>query len=417
MRSLASDKNVEALFRYAGRRRKMSLSQIAFGGFLFITTLFYFFPGAFHTRYLVIIAIAFLVLTLFFYGMTQEFLFLLVAVAYALSLLSILVFRSLFPFAILWSIALYVFYRWSQSIHPVTVQYKPPREVTPGEIAYMVEDREADERELLVTLLDLERKGIIELIPTPNDVYIRRLIDMNEVENLNPIESFVMNRVFTMTGVRTMLEAGVPLSYSEFPAEVSLDYVLNNLHEWKKAFDLTFKDYLTNYNPIYYRPLIATGRRIFYLGLAAIGWALLGAYIGFSSDIAARSINGRDYLYSFAIFGVATAMFGWKYNSALTEIGKRVMSKIRGFEEFLRRVEWPRLRWMLKTGRLTVSDLFIYSIALKLFNRIDFWLSRIKNDAALSSEDAVKIHKLWELISKRWSLSRIIEQMEGGYEV
>ncbi len=403
----------ETLIRYAlQRRRRTSLTTLAFILFIFGVTTFYFFPYLFHNWYMVLVAALLLAGIMGFYAATQEFMFLLLGAAYTTAILSILLFRSLIPFAILWAVGIFLFYNWATSGPPSTVEYRPPQGISPEEVAYMIEDRAADERELLVTLLELERKGVVELIPSKNDFYIRRLRDMNELDDLNPLERFVMTRVFTMTGVRTILESGIQLNYNEFPSEVSLDYVLNNLTEWKKAFDLTFKDYLTYHKPVYYRFLMSSKRRIMLLGLAAALWAVFVAYL-YNFQLG----KSGDYLLSFFIFGAVTALFGWKYTGAMTALGKSVYAKIKGFEEFLRRVEWPRLRWMLKTGRITVNELFLYAIAFKMFNSIDFWLMRIRKDKSLDLGDISKIEKLWKLINFRWHLSNVIEEFEGGYKV
>ena len=72
---------------------------------------------------------------------------------------------------------------------------------------------------------------------------------------------------------------------------------------------------------------------------------------------------------------------------------------------------------MLKTGRITVNELFLYAIAFKMFNSIDFWLMRIRKDKSLDLGDISKIEKLWKLINFRWHLSNVIEEFEGGYKV
>ncbi len=403
--------NHEIFGRHFARRKKISLSEAAFALFLMFVTAIYSFHSLFSLKFQLMLVAISVAIFLIFYLTAQEFVLLLVFVAYILALLSLYLFHALWPFAVVWSILLLVFYSWGQSNYPLTVQYKPPGEVTPGEIAYMIEDRLADERELFVTLLDLDKKGLIELVPTPKDVYIRRYVDMGRLDNLNPLERFVLNRIFTMTGVRTILETGIPLSYSEFPTEVSLDYVLNNLNEWKKAFDMTFREYLTYYKPVYHPLFLPSGRKVMYYGLFTILWIIA---IGYAIVGSTGKLFQLDYPFSMGLFGLSTMIFGWKYTGALTEFGKAAMAKIKGFGEFLRRVEWPRLRWMIKNGKISINDLFIYAIAFKLFDRIDFWIKKMRADSAIDSENIIKISKLWEVIRKRWWISRMMEQFTEG---
>ncbi len=404
----------EILLKYGARRKKKSdIFFLTFIFFLLTVTLFYFYPSLFRSVTMDLIALTLLIIDIWFYGQTEDMLFLIVGISYVLSMASILIFRSLLPFALIWAVGVGIFYFWSQSNYPVTVEYHPPRGVSPEEIAYMVEDREADERELLVTLLELERKGVIELIPTKNDIYVRKLKEPEEVKDLNELEKFVMTRVFTMTGIRTILEVGVNLNYQEFPSEFSLGYVLDNLTEWKKAFDLTFRDYLTYYKPIYYRALLSHKKRIFLIGIASIVWALAWGYLNAKASNSRLSSDHSNYFLSFLIFGISTSLMGWFYTGTLTKFGKINFARIKGFEEFLKRVEWPRLRWMLKTGRITVSELFIYSIAFKLFNRWNFWMMRIKGEKELITDELAKIESLWKLISKRWRESVGREEQQG----
>lgn len=329
--------------------------------------------------------------------------------------------RTFWLFGMIWLLAIaYIYSKGTPPSSGKMVLYNPPREVRPPEMAYLVEDREANEREFLVAVMDLVNRGYIELIPTRDDFYIRKQKEYEGDQRLTSVDRFVLHRLFLMTGVRIVAETGIPLQKDEFPNEVSLKYVMDDLHNWAKAFDLQFRSHLSEDKPIYHPLFVITKRQWQALAIAILIAGLFFLFIrGFYLDLEEIAFSKKRLIWNMffgdglPIVAVSGAIFwlSYHYVGVLTDFGKKVMHRVLGYREFLKRVELPRLKRFIKEKRFTLMELFTYALALKLFDLIDLWIESLRSDEGLAEEILV-IERLWNFLRWRWKLARFGEKLD-----
>ena len=221
---------------------------------------------------------------------------------------------------------------------PVMVQYDPPEHLSPAEAGTLI-DNAADMRDITATMVDLAVRGFIKIeerddsqlfgLIKRQDFYLHRLKEGSEESKLAPHEWRVLHGIFESRGTVVSLDDLKNEFYTELPR--IRDGIFNQLvaHGYYKS------------RPDKVQAAWCAG---------AIG---LGFAIGFGGSMISSSLSMTPV--PFIVAAVLSTIILMSFAAimpARTEPGARALEKVKGFEEFLRRVESPQYAHVQKTPEL-----------------------------------------------------------------
>jgi uncharacterized membrane protein len=257
----------------------------------------------------------------------------------------VMFFRSNWPLGIPIAAFLVMFYLWwtrgrDPRLRPITAQYEPPDQLTPGEAGTLV-DNSADMRDITASIVDLAVRGYIVIEEHQKDRMLGLMHDKDynfivqkdrgTWASLKPHEQSLLEGLFTAGTV------GESVSMSSLE-----NHFYTTLPEIKSDI---FSSLITHG---YYarRP---DSVRSAYIGAGVV----IGFLIAFGGAKIASS-QGTAPL-AFIIAGLAAGLvvcaFGW-FMPAHTEQGTRALEGVLGFEDFLVHVESDRFNRMIKTPEM-----------------------------------------------------------------
>jgi uncharacterized membrane protein len=253
--------------------------------------------------------------------------------------------RSNWPLGIPLAAFVAMFYLWwtrgrDPRLRPITAQYEPPNQLTPGEVGTLV-DNSADMRDVTASIVDLAVRGYIAIEEHQKDRMLGLMHDKDynfilqkdrsEWIKLKPHEQTLLEGLFT---VGTVGES-VSMSSLENHFYTNLPGIKSNIFS-----SLVADGYYTT------RP---DSVRSAYIGAGVI----IGFLIVFGG-LKIASTQGTAPL-AFIISGILTGAivcaFGW-FMPAHTEQGTRALEGVLGFEDFLVHVESDRFNRMIKTPEM-----------------------------------------------------------------
>ncbi len=218
---------------------------------------------------------------------------------------------------------------------PITVQYDPPDQLTPGEAGTLI-DNSADMRDITATLVDLAVKGYLKIEETEDaklfglikdrDFTFHRLKPESEWDALQEHEKRVLDGVF---GGRST----VALSDLENEFYKSLTGIKNAIFD--RLLDRRF--YRARPDNVKARWMVGA---VFLGGLLAVG--------GGGALAARLSMTPLPFVLAGIISASIVGGFGLVM-PARTVRGARTLEQVLGFEEFLGRTEGDRLRNFVRT--------------------------------------------------------------------
>jgi uncharacterized membrane protein len=238
-----------------------------------------------------------------------------------------------------------MFYLWwtrgrDPRLRPITAQYEPPDQLTPGEAGTLV-DNSADMRDITASIVDLAVRGYIVIEEHQKD---RMLGLMHEKDynfivqkdrgtwaTLKPHEQSLLEGLFTAGAVGE----SVPMSSLE-------NHFYKNLPDIKSDI---FSSLVTHG---YYKRRPDSVRSTYVAAGLVVGFLIV------FGGVKLASTQGTAPL-AFVIAGIATGLiicaFGW-FMPAHTEQGTRALEGVLGFEDFLVHVESERFNRMIKTPEM-----------------------------------------------------------------
>jgi hypothetical protein len=283
-----------------------------------------------------------------------------------------------------------------------TVQYEPPENLTPAECGALLDNAVAP-RSITATIVDLSVKGFFTIEPKEGgkaaapekncDYTFHLLKPTSDWTNLKPHEHAVLGAIFLpMNPLRMLADAmsrikgpatNTPVEslLDEFQATVQADPRLRALSEAKdeardtvtlsesQNFFYMHKAELSTY---IFSELIAGGyygrrpdkSRQFYLGVGILSGVLL---ILAGSVFASPATPWIVWILSGALTSAIILGFG-ALMPARTIAGARALGKVRGFADFLGRVEKDQIERVEKTPQLFEKYL-PYAMALGVENK------------------------------------------------
>ena len=245
---------------------------------------------------------------------------------------------SLFAFALM-------FYAWwtrgrDPRLRPISPQYDPPDELTPGEVGTLVDD-DANMRDITATIVDLAVRGFLVIeekkkehlggLWSDKDYNFILQKDRSAWANLKPHEQVLLNGFFS---AGTAGES-VTMSSLENRFYTSLPGIKNGLF-----------DSLVTHGYYRQRP---DSTRSSYTGIALVVGILLawgGSWVGRTLGMAPLT-----FIFSGVLTGGVIFAFGW-FMPARTSEGARALEHVLGFEDFLNHVESDRFNRMIKTPEM-----------------------------------------------------------------
>ncbi len=221
---------------------------------------------------------------------------------------------------------------------PITVQYEPPRGMTPAEVGTLT-DESADMRDITAGMVDLAVRGFLKIeeiessglfgLFKEKDYVFHRVKPRTEWTSLTPHEQSVLEGIFDVGADTTKLSDLKNEFYKNLPG--IKDGIMERLVEqglYAKRPDSVRNRWRAGG--------VAVG------ALLAVGGAVMGRNLGMTPT-------------PFLVAGIAIAIIILVVGHnmpARTEQGARVLEKILGFSEFLERVEKDRFERIVKTPEL-----------------------------------------------------------------
>jgi uncharacterized membrane protein YgcG len=233
---------------------------------------------------------------------------------------------------------------------PIAVAYEPPQDLTPAEVGTLL-DNSPDLRDITATLVDLAVRGYLRI----EEVSTGSILGLWEEKD------------YRLHLLKPSSEWGAIQAHERF----LLDSLFAGVHEQTVALkDLEHRFYrhLPEMESKMFTRLLA--RRYYrrrpdevrqrYVGLGFAGGIALT--IGLLALSGALGLSEQTAVLAGGLSGLSVVLFGF-IMPARTVLGTRVLEGILGFEEFLSRVEGPRLERMVKTPELFETYL-PYAMAL-----------------------------------------------------
>jgi uncharacterized membrane protein len=253
--------------------------------------------------------------------------------------------RSNWPLGIPIAAFLVMFYLWwtrgrDPRLRPITAQYEPPDQLTPGEAGTLV-DNSADMRDITASIVDLAVRGYIVIEEHQKDRMLGLMHDKDynfivqkdrgTWATLKPHEQSLLEGLFTAGTV------GESVSMSSLE-----NHFYTNLPEIKSEI---FSSLITHG---YYTRRPDSVRSAYIAAGVVIGFLIVFGGVKIAS-------SGGTAPLTFIIAGIATGLvicaFGW-FMPAHTEQGTRALEGVLGFEDFLVHVESDRFNRMIKTPEM-----------------------------------------------------------------
>lgn len=221
---------------------------------------------------------------------------------------------------------------------PVSVQYDPPAGMTPAEAGTLM-DGSADMRDITATLVDLAVRGHLK-IEEREDSHLLGLIKNKD---------YVFHQLKPAEGAPALVDHEEQVLYGVFdggPGPVRLSDLENRFYRQ-----------LENIRSDIFGRLIKRGLYRSRPDHAQAKWFALAALFVFVGIGLGAWQSERYGLSPFGVFvgcglsGIIVALFG-RVMPARTVAGARALERVRGFEEFLERVEGERFKSIVKTPEM-----------------------------------------------------------------
>jgi hypothetical protein len=220
---------------------------------------------------------------------------------------------------------------------PVVVQYEPPENLTPAEAGTLI-DNAADMRDITATMVDLAVRGFIRIEEREqeklfglikNEEFVLHRLNQAGEKELAGHERRVIDGIFESRGLEVALSDLKNEFYTKLPG--IKDGIFGRLltHGFYRA-----------------RPDKVAG-----------GWAAGAIGVGFLIAFGGSFVAAKLSLTAvpFIVAGVLSTIILMAFAAVMparTEAGARALEKVKGFEEFLRRVESPQYAHVMKTPEL-----------------------------------------------------------------
>ncbi|MGB4340166.1 MAG: hypothetical protein WBJ76_06420 [Candidatus Hydrothermia bacterium] len=333
-----------------------------------------------------------------------------------LFLVPLLVFRALIAvpgIVILLCAITFAFFWIFFASRPATVVtgYNIPEGVTPVEAAFLL-SRDIGPQELVATIFTLMRRGFLSIESKGGKQMFYKTREYENDPTLLSYEKFLLNKIFVMPNVNIMIQTGIVYSYEHFPDRVDPELVFQNLGDWVQHFKGQLLDSLRYEKPIL-RKISYETKPVF---LVLSGVYLLGGLMLASTSaegaITNSFLNGLFMIEPF-LASLLFLAFAFIPILPLTNFGKEIYIKILGFKEFMKRVEKPRLQYIIRKEHMDIFELLNFLYALNLLHPFEWALECAKEDE--QNEQALMFTQVLKIVHFQWVKGKNLWQEEIKY--
>ncbi len=238
-----------------------------------------------------------------------------------------------------------MFYLWwtvgrDPRLRPITAQYEPPPNLTPGEVGTLV-DNSADMRDITASIVDLAVRGYLVIEEVQKD----RMLGLYHQKDYNFIVQKDRSQWAALKPHEQVLLNGI-FSAGDAGESVSMDDLEN--HFYKNLPDLKSRIFESLVSQGFYRRRPDSVRSTYVGTGIAIGVLTIwgGSALG-----SAMGVATLPFILGGILSAIVICIFGW-FMPAHTEEGTRAVERILGFEDFLAHVESDRFNRMIKTPQM-----------------------------------------------------------------
>ena len=225
-------------------------------------------------------------------------------------------------------------------LRPISAQYEPPAQLTPGEVGTLV-DNSADMRDITASIVDLAVRGFLVIEEVQKD----SMLGMLHHKDYNFILQKDRNSWFALKPHEQALLGGI-FSSGMVGETVSMDSLENHFYRNLPTIKTGIFESLVTLGYYSKRP---DKVRSSYIGIAVLV-GVLGVWGG-QAVAGAMGMAGLPFVLAGIFSAAIIAVFGW-FMPAHTETGTRALESVLGFEDFLAHVESDRFNRMIKTPQM-----------------------------------------------------------------
>ena len=221
---------------------------------------------------------------------------------------------------------------------PVTVQYEPPKDVTPAEAGVLL-DEQADVRDVIATLVDMAVRGYIRIeereepklfgLWTSKEFVFHRLKPPAEWRDLERHEQLLLEGLFEGHG-----------------DSVELSDLKNEFYKSMGSIRTAVTQRLVDRG--YYRADPATVRSRWRFGAMFLAFVMIAGGVTIGANL---GFTPLPFVLAAMLTGLIVGIIG-HLMPARTEPGTRALEQVLGFEEFLSRVEKENYARVVKTPEM-----------------------------------------------------------------
>ena len=253
--------------------------------------------------------------------------------------------RSNWPLFLPLAVFLVMFRLWwtrgrDPRLRPITAQYDPPAQLTPGEVGTLVDDS-VDMRDITASIVDLAVRGYLAIEEIQKD----RMLGLFHEKDYKFIVQKDRSQWTALKAHEQVLLNGI-FSAGSVGETVSMDSLQN--HFYKNIPDLKSRIFESLVSQGYYRRRPDSVRSA-YIG-TGVGIGVLSIWGG-AGLASALGMAATPFIVGGIISALVVCAFGW-FMPAHTEQGTRTLENVLGFEDFLTHVESDRFNRMIKTPQM-----------------------------------------------------------------
>lgn len=331
---------------------------------------------------------------------------------FSLFLLPLILSRTVFmyPGSLLITTALVIAIFWINffpgQVTAVT-DYKIPEETTPVEAAFLL-SRDIGPQELVSTIFSLYLRGYLKVEDVKGQVYFVKTGEYVNDLTLLSYEKFLLDKIFVMPNVNIMIKTGIIYKEEHFPDKIHTELVLNDLPEWSELFKMKLLESLREEKPVLKNYAFETKSVLLITALVYLV-ALFYRFIPIDTTPSVEKIFIAENLLAILTFLVLAFL----PVLPLTRYGKEILSKVLGFREFMKRVERPRLLWLLKEQKVGLFELLNYLYALNLITPFRWVLEYLKAEQPVG--EAILFTKLLTEVQNSWTNRKTLWEEDVKY--
>jgi len=310
---------------------------------------------------------------------------------------STLNFPILFPVVLFILYGLYYYkYTSGERYIPTVVQFSLPEDLRPAEAAFLI-SKDIGPQELITTIFDLARRGYLQITKSGSTFVFKKLKDYTLDKTLLRYEKFILDRIFIGTNLEVIMNTGIVYSYEEFVSTIDMRLFFYNLSEWKQLFKEHLIESMQEEKPILKGKAFETKPTFLVLAFLFLVLGLFFLYVDMTT------VSPLDFNLAVPLILASIITFGFAFIAPIpkTGFGAELERKARGFREFLKRVEYPRLRWLVRNSKLDVLELAVNLYALNLLVKMDLLKMLLKEEEL--KEEVKYFLEIYFTVQSKWA--------------